>query len=60
MINKNRRTFIKKSMAAGAGIGFFSALPGISTFGKTNGDMFFEISLAEWSLHRTLQKGNKS
>ncbi len=58
MINKNRRTFIKKGLTASAGIGFFSALPGISTFGKNNGDMFFEISLAEWSLHRTLRNGD--
>jgi len=58
MINKNRRTFIKKGLTASAGIGLFSALPGISTFGKTNGDMFFEISLAEWSLHRTLRNGD--
>lgn len=58
MINKNRRTFIRKGLTASAGIGFFSALPGISTFGKTNGDMFFKISLAEWSLHRTLRNGD--
>lgn len=58
MINKNRRAFIKKGLTASAGIGLFSAFPGISTFGKTNSDMFFDISLAEWSLHRTLQKGD--
>lgn len=58
MINKNRRTFIKKGLTASAGIGLFSSLPGISTFGKINGDMFFEISLAEWSLHRTLRNGD--
>ena len=58
MINKNRRKFLKKGIAATAGIGLFSALPGISTFGKTSGDMFFKISLAEWSLHRTLRKGD--
>jgi len=58
MNNKNRRAFIRKSLSASAGIGFFSAFPGISTFGKINGDMFFEISLAEWSLHRTLRKGD--
>lgn len=58
MNNNNRRSFIRKGLAASAGIGFFSAFPGISTFGKINGDMFFEISLAEWSLHRTLRKGD--
>jgi len=58
MINKNRRTFIRKGLTASAGIGLFSVLPGISTFGKTNGDMFFKISLAEWSLHRTLRNGD--
>jgi len=58
MINKNRRTFIRKGLTASAGIGLFSVLPGISTFGKTNGEMFFKISLAEWSLHRTLRNGD--
>jgi sugar phosphate isomerase/epimerase len=57
MIDQNRREFIKKGMTTTAGLGMFSVIPSLSTFGATNADMFFKISLAEWSLHRTLQAG---
>jgi sugar phosphate isomerase/epimerase len=58
MINKKRREFIKKGLTATAGWGMYSVIPGISAFSKSTGDMFFDISLAEWSLHRTLRKGD--
>jgi sugar phosphate isomerase/epimerase len=58
MMDKKRRAFIKKSMSATAGIGLFTAFPGFSSFGEEKADMFFKISLAEWSLHRTLRKGD--
>ena len=58
MINKERRDFIKKGLSATAGLGLFSTLPGISAYGQSDGDMFFEISLAEWSLHKTIRAGD--
>ena len=57
-MDKKRRAFIKKSMSATAGIGLFTTFPGFSSFGEEKADMFFKISLAEWSLHRTLRKGD--
>ena len=57
MIDIKRREFIQNGLAAIAGLGISSVLPGISAFGKTTDDMFFKISLAEWSLHRTLFNG---
>jgi len=56
MINRKRREFLKKGITATAGIGLASVFPGITTIGKTNADMFFKISLAEWSLHKALFK----
>jgi sugar phosphate isomerase/epimerase len=44
-------------MTASTGLGLFSVFHSISTFGYNKSDMFFKISLAEWSLHRTLRKG---
>jgi sugar phosphate isomerase/epimerase len=49
-----RREFIKKGMLATAGVGLYSLFPGLPASGHPAGDMFFEISLAEWSLHKTL------
>ena len=56
MINRNRREFIKKGMAATAGLGLYSVIPGVSALGKPAWDMFFKISLAEWSLNKALFK----
>jgi sugar phosphate isomerase/epimerase len=56
MINRNRREFIKKGIATTAGLGLYSVIPGISALSKPAGDMFFKISLAEWSLHNALFK----
>lgn len=57
MIDKKRRAFIKKGLSATAGVGLFTAFPGFSSFGEAHGDMFFKISLAEWSLNKPLFKG---
>lgn len=51
----NRRTFIK-SMQAGAGL---MLLPDVGALWKTE-DMFFDISLAEWSLRVPLRNGTMS
>lgn len=49
----NRREFLKNFLAAGAGIGLLSgAFPWRD--GKRRNGTFFDISLAQWSLHRTL------
>jgi sugar phosphate isomerase/epimerase len=52
----NRRVFLKSSAAAGAAIGLGTA-PAPATFADVKGEPLFKISLAEWSLHRTLKEG---
>jgi sugar phosphate isomerase/epimerase len=56
--NQSRRSFLKQTATlAAAGVGLAS-LPGCSTTRKTGmPDLLYKISLAEWSLHRTLQSG---
>ena len=53
----DRRKFLKSLLAAGAGLGFLKG-----TFPEPNDirkdGLFFDISLAEWSLHKALN-GNK-
>ena len=56
-MNSKRRDFIKGIGIATAGIGIFSALPSIRALATVEAKPFFEISLAEWSLHRTLRAG---
>ncbi len=59
-MNVNRRKFIKNS---GKGIIGLSAISTLSIFGtnraiaKTSSKLFFKISLAEWSLNKTLNAG---
>lgn len=48
----NRRDFLKQIGALAAGAGVFSALPFEALAAKKKS--FFEISLAEWSLHKAL------
>jgi L-ribulose-5-phosphate 3-epimerase len=53
----NRRSFVKLSTAAAAS---FSVMPGIFAAERKKtweDELPFKISLAEWSLHRTLQAG---
>ncbi|MFC2118282.1 sugar phosphate isomerase/epimerase family protein [Bacteroidota bacterium] len=50
----DRRTFIKKTGATAAGVGLLSAFPSL-LFGYDNKP--FNISLAEWSLHKALNAG---
>lgn len=52
-MTSNRRNFIKQMSALAAGTGFFSSLP-FHSDAFTTKKAFFEISLAEWSLHKTL------
>ena len=50
----DRRRFLKSLLAASAGLGLFSgAFP--EKQDQRNDGLFFDISLAEWSLHRDLQ-----
>jgi sugar phosphate isomerase/epimerase len=56
-MNINRRKFIQDSGKGILGLSAFSLLAGNETFAKSNSDLFFKISLAEWSLHRTLFAG---
>jgi sugar phosphate isomerase/epimerase len=55
---ESRRKFLKKSSLAIAGFGLASVAPGEQVLGRTSGDMFFKISLAEWSFHKTLFAGD--
>lgn len=57
MRTESRRKFLKKSSFAAASLGLVSVVPGDLAFSKTSGVMFFKISLAEWSLHKTLFAG---
>lgn len=55
-MKSNRRSFVKTSSKGLVGLSAISSIPFFSTpgFGKTEGDMFFKISLAEWSLNKNL------
>jgi hypothetical protein len=53
----NRREFIKEAGLATAALGIFSSMPSLNVLASSKKKSFFEISLAEWSLHRTLQSG---
>ncbi len=57
MTDNKRRDFIRKGIMTTAGLGLFSTVPQIPSYGRSGGDMFFKISLAEWSLHKTLFAG---
>ena len=46
-----RRTFIRNLAAVSGGLAFSASLPGLA---ETPKKMFFEISLAEWSLHKAI------
>lgn len=52
-MEQSRRDFLKKTAFAAMGAGL---LPGLACQGNEK-KLFFEISLAEWSLHRTLRAG---
>ncbi len=59
----DRRTFLRTTAAAGAAIGFGAALPGAAEdlrktlVASDSTKPLFNISLAEWSLHRALRAG---
>lgn len=53
-MNINRRKFIQNSGKGILGLSALSFMASHETFAKTNSDLFFKISLAEWSLQRTL------
>lgn len=52
----DRRMFLKSTAAAGAAIGFGTA-SGPALLAAEKGRPLFKISLAEWSLHRTINDG---
>ena len=57
-MNLDRRSFIKNSGKGILGLSAISTLPFFSStsLAKANSDMFFKISLAEWSLNKNLFK----
>lgn len=56
-MNYNRRNFLKEAGLAAGALGLLSGLPALGAFSNISQKSFFEISLAEWSLHRTLRSG---
>jgi hypothetical protein len=56
-MNNSRRDFLRKVSMATAGVAIFTGLPSLNAIANTANKPFFKISLAEWSLHRTLQSG---
>lgn len=52
-----RRKFIKDSAIGTLGIGLMTAFPNLILSSCTD-PLFFKISLAQWSLHRTLRAGD--
>lgn len=58
-MNINRRKFLKQSSNGLVGLSAFSLIPAFNhmAMANTSSDLFFKISLAEWSLHRTLFAG---
>lgn len=63
-MNQNRRDFIKNLGLASAGLGLAATLPGLltgcSAAGTVSKKEFFQISLAQWSLHKALFSGQLS
>lgn len=55
MIKWNRRSFVKNTAFTAAGLSLFSAC--MEAAKKTPDNARFKISLAEWSLHRTIESG---
>ncbi|MFH5886111.1 sugar phosphate isomerase/epimerase family protein [Halalkalibaculum sp. DA3122] len=57
-MNQDRRTFLKTVGKAMLGSAALTSLPAGSLFSKSASDTFFDISLAQWSLHRALFGGD--
>ena len=57
MRNYQRREFLTQAAAAAAGITVLPSLAGNAVLGNPKQEMFFKISLAEWSLNKTLFGG---
>ena len=55
-MKSDRRSFIKDSSKGILGFSALSTLPffNASGFARTDGELFFKISLAEWSLNKNL------
>ncbi|QDK79707.1 TIM barrel protein [Spirosoma sp. KCTC 42546] len=56
-MNTSRRDFLKNLGLTTAGLGILNGFPVEGASSSPAKKMFFNISLAEWSLHRTLQAG---
>lgn len=57
MNSNTRRIFIKQSALAAAGLAVSSMLPSFSLFAEEQKKFTFDISLAQWSLHKALFSG---
>src|SRR6056297_2420300 len=56
-IGMDRKNFLKQLGILGVSTSIPAALPSLMSTPITD-DLFFDISLAEWSLHRALQNGD--
>lgn len=56
-MNQDRRSFLKTIGKAGLGAAVFANMPVTDLFSADGKDLFFEISLAQWSFHKALFAG---
>ncbi len=55
-MEKSRRNFIRNMAGIGTGLAASSVFPGILSACKEVEPMFFSISLAQWSLHKSMKR----
>ncbi len=55
-MDKSRRKFIRNMAGIGTGIAAAGVMPGLISSCSTNGKLFFSISLAQWSLHKSMKR----
>jgi sugar phosphate isomerase/epimerase len=57
-MEKSRRKFIRNVAGIGAGVAAYSIIPESIAAAGPESDLFFTISLAEWSLNKTIRRWN--
>ncbi len=57
-MKQDRRSFLKNLGKAAVGAAAFTSIPAGKLFSASTDDIFFDISLAQWSLHRSLFNGD--
>jgi len=57
-MDNSRRKFIRNMAGIGTGIAASGFFPGLLASSCSSGELFFDISLAQWSLHRNMSRWN--